>query len=32
MAHAGWAAADIPTQPKRRTAAATGKSVDWGTT
>jgi hypothetical protein len=31
MAHAGWAAADIPTQRKRRTAAATGKSVDWGT-
>jgi hypothetical protein len=32
MAHAGWAAAAIPTQRKRRTAAATGKSVDRGTT
>jgi hypothetical protein len=26
------AAAAITPQPKRRTAAATGKSVDWGTT
>jgi hypothetical protein len=32
MANAGWAAAAIPTQRKRRTAAATGKSVDWGIT
>jgi hypothetical protein len=32
MAYAGWAAAAIPTQRKRRTAAATGKSVDRGTT
>jgi hypothetical protein len=27
-----WAAAGIPTQRKRRTAAATGASVDWGIT
>jgi hypothetical protein len=29
---AAGAAADIPTQRKRRTATATGKSVDRGTT
>ena len=29
---AAGAAAAITPQPKRRTAAATGKSVDWGTT
>jgi malic enzyme len=29
---AAGAAAAIPPQRKRRTATATGKSVDWGTT
>jgi hypothetical protein len=30
-AHAAGAPADIPPQRKRRTATATGASVDWGT-
>jgi len=32
MPHAGWAAAAITPQRKRRTATATGASVDRGTT